>query len=40
MIQHTVSQIDFDYMAWAFERIERAERGLADPDYPAWLAGA
>ena len=39
MIQHTVSQIDFDYMEWGMERVARAERGVADPDYPAWLAG-
>ena len=40
MIQHTVSKIDFDYMEWAMERVGRAERGFADPDYPDWLAGA
>ena len=41
MIQHTVSKIDFDYMEWGMERdIGRAERGIADPDYPAWLAQA
>ena len=40
MIQHTVSKIDFDYMEWGMERVGRAERGVADPDYPAWLAGA
>jgi thiamine kinase-like enzyme len=38
MIQHTVSQIDFDYMEWGMERVARAERGVADPDYPKWLA--
>ena len=37
MIQHTVSQIDFDYMEWAMERVGRAERGIADPDYQKWL---
>ncbi len=39
MIQHTVSQIDFDYMEWGMERVGRAERGVADPDYPTWLGG-
>ena len=39
MIQHTVSKIDFDYMEWGMERLARGERGVADPDYPAWLAG-
>ena len=39
MIQHTVSKIEFDYMEWGMERVARAERGVADPDYPAWLAG-
>ena len=38
MIQHTVSQIDFDYMEWGTERLARGERGVADPDYKAWLA--
>ncbi len=38
MIQHTVSQIDFDYMEWAMDRVGRAERGVADPDYLKWLA--
>jgi thiamine kinase-like enzyme len=38
MIQHTVSKIDFDYMEWGMERVGRAERGVADPDYPQWLA--
>ncbi|HJW74411.1 MAG TPA: phosphotransferase, partial [Thermoleophilia bacterium] len=38
MIQHTVSKIDFDYMEWAMDRVGRAERGFADPDYPKWLA--
>jgi thiamine kinase-like enzyme len=37
MIQHTVSQIDFDYMEWAMDRVGRAERVLADPDYQKWL---
>ena len=40
MIQHTVSKIEFDYMEWGMERVGRAERVVADPDYPAWLAGA
>jgi thiamine kinase-like enzyme len=41
MIQHTVSKIEFDYMAWGLERgVDRAQRGVDDPDYPAWLAGA
>ena len=38
MIQHTVSKIDFDYMEWAMDRVGRAERGIADPDYQKWLA--
>ena len=38
MIQHTVSQIDFDYMEWGMERVGRAEHVVADPDYPRWLA--
>jgi thiamine kinase-like enzyme len=40
MIQHTVSKIDFDYMEWGMERVARAERGVADPDYRRWLAEA
>ena len=39
MIQHTISKIDFDYMEWGMERVARAERGVADADYQAWLAG-
>ncbi len=38
MIQHTVSHIDFDYMEWGLERIARAEKVVADPDYQQWLA--
>jgi thiamine kinase-like enzyme len=38
MIQHTVSHIDFDYMEWGMDRVGRAERTVADPDYPRWLA--
>jgi thiamine kinase-like enzyme len=38
MIQHTVSQIEFDYMEWGMERVARAEGVVNDPDYPAWLA--
>ena len=39
MIQHTVSQIDFDYMEWGLERgVTRGRRGVNDPDYPQWLA--
>ena len=38
MIQHTVSQIDFDYMEWGRWRVARAEEVIADPDYKAWLA--
>jgi len=38
MIQHTVSQIDFDYMEWGLERVARAEKVVNDPDYQQWLA--
>jgi len=39
MIQHTVSQIDFDYMEWGLERgVTRGRRGVNDPDYQQWLA--
>jgi thiamine kinase-like enzyme len=38
MIQHTVSQIDFDYMEWGRERVARAEKVVSDPDYQQWLA--
>jgi thiamine kinase-like enzyme len=38
MIQHTVSQIDFDYMEWGRWRVARAEEVIADPDYKSWLA--
>ena len=38
MIQHTVSQIDFDYLEWGLERIGRAETVVSDPDYQQWLA--
>jgi thiamine kinase-like enzyme len=41
MIQHTVSQIDFDYMAWGLDRgVRRAHEVLDDPDYSKWLAEA
>ena len=41
MIQHTVSQIDFDYMEWGLERgVRRAHGVLDDPDYSKWLAEA
>ena len=41
MIQHTVSQIDFDYMEWGLERgVRRAHEVLDDPDYSKWLAEA
>jgi thiamine kinase-like enzyme len=40
MIQHTFSQIDFDYMEWGMERIARAQRVVDDPDYQKWLANA
>ncbi len=41
MIQHTVSQIEFDYMEWGLERgVGRAGRVLNDPDYRTWLAQA
>ena len=40
MIQHTVSQIKFDYMEWGMDRVGRAERGVSDPDYTRWLAEA
>ncbi len=39
MIQHTVSQIDFDYMEWGRWRVARAEAVIADRDYSSWLAG-
>jgi thiamine kinase-like enzyme len=38
MIQHTVSQIDFDYMEWGMERVARAEGVVNDPEYRQWLA--
>lgn len=37
-IQHTVSQIAFDYLGWGNERLRRALEGYADPDYRRWLA--
>ena len=41
MIQHTVSQIDFDYMSWGLDRgVRRAHEVLDDPDYSKWLAEA
>jgi thiamine kinase-like enzyme len=41
MIQHTVSQIEFDYMEWGLERgVRRAHEVLDDPDYSKWLAEA
>jgi len=40
MIQHTVSQIDFDYMEWGMERVARAQSVVDDPDYSKWLAEA
>ena len=40
MIQHNVSQIDFDYMEWAMDRVGRAQRTVDDPDYSKWLAEA
>jgi len=40
MIQFKVSQIDFDYMEWAMDRVGRAERTVADPDFDTWMAEA
>ena len=40
MIQHTVSQIDFDYMEWGTDRMARAQGVVDDPDYSKWLAQA
>lgn len=41
MIQHTVSQIEFDYMGWGLERgVRRAHEVLDDPDYQKWMAEA
>ena len=34
MIQHTVSQIDFDYMEWGLERVARAEKVVERPRLP------
>ena len=38
MIQHTVSQIDFDYMEWGLSARHSRRRGINDPDYQKWLA--
>jgi len=38
MIQSRISQIDHDFMEWGMERVKRAQRGVADPDYRRWLA--
>jgi len=40
MIQHTVSQIEFDYMEWGKERMARAQSVVDDRDYSKWLAEA
>ena len=40
MIQHTVSQIEFDYMEWGNERMARAQSVVDDRDYSKWLAEA
>ena len=39
MIQHTVSQIDFDYMEWGLERIGARREGRGRPRLPAVAGG-
>ena len=39
-IQAAISPIDYDFMAWAQERWERASTAIDGPDFEAWLVEA
>jgi thiamine kinase-like enzyme len=40
VLQGTVSELDFDFAAYAEEYLGRLQASLDDPDYPTWLEAA
>ncbi|MBA3820030.1 MAG: hypothetical protein H0X17_14135, partial [Deltaproteobacteria bacterium] len=40
VVQTAISELDFDFAAYASEHLERVAAGLADARYPTWLEDA
>jgi hypothetical protein len=40
VVQSAISDIDFDFAAYAEEHFERVRAGFADPRFPVWLEDA
>jgi thiamine kinase-like enzyme len=40
VVQHAISELDFDFAAYAQEHFERVRAGLADPRFGVWLEDA